>query len=143
DLEPAHVGQLDVENDQVGLGIGQAQCLARRGGLADLEPCLAEDPGGEPPADFVVLNEEQGGGWAIGHGLNPRCESDMVSLRAGQERLSFSCGTVSSVSAGLLTRCGAAALHEYGKSRIILRGNVRNNRADEFSKRPWESAGAR
>src|SRR5262249_1295627 len=75
DLEPAHVGQLDVEDNQVGLAIGQTQRFVRRGGLADLELRLAEDSGGEPPADLVVVYEEEGGGWAVGHGCIPRCES--------------------------------------------------------------------
>ena len=66
DLEAVDVGQLDIEDDQVGQGGDQPQGLAARGGLLDLETRPDERLGDRVALGGIVVDEQDEGLGSLG-----------------------------------------------------------------------------
>jgi hypothetical protein len=81
-LEAVDVRQVNVEDDQVGLLLDQAQRLAAGGGLLDLEARLAKDRGDGVAVGLVVVHVEDGPLWLLGHAVLLRGRFNGASLLA-------------------------------------------------------------
>jgi hypothetical protein len=68
-LETAHVRQVDVEDDEVGLVVDQPQRLAARGGLRDGVPGRPQQPAEAAPVGRIVVHIQDAGQSFRGHAL--------------------------------------------------------------------------